>query len=877
MARPVVFLSGVFVWAAILFVESASEEKQPKRAVETGLDFSIFDDAPENEKGAKLTPEAKTAFKEIFFIHELSDPKRLEFEGVKLFPEKQLRIALALDLKYQVAARPSNRTGDFLDTLEKRLREGYLRSGCPDAVVAAMRDGRREAVVVRVDEGPRFRMGKIRVTGNTHVDSAPLIARLTETQQPRTWRYRRGDALIRTMSDEAGQDDKHAAYWEAGELVDFRDDPKLKFAEGVRLALDDFGYAAASFHVELLREPEKELMHAQITILDELLPTTIGRIEATGLKRDSEKALLDYVKIGPGDRVDADVLQRISDRLTDSCRYWTHDIEVVIEPGDDPSRTSRSSVVLRLNLEEYAAVPPIDEPLSATDEVLRKTAKWIKSAAADSESPDLICTLAGANLGGAAHAARVGLAADGTIAIEARRESARGLALDHTFIARAGGAEIYDWKFEEKFCDEDDWHPLVQLVITAEHDSDRKQKARMTWGYTLGGSNDAQGSTKTSRPIRVDPVALLRLAHLPGSKVELNSGVLSLEQEGLELKIDEVTGQLRSIEAATFPMFGVSTIYLETRKGAVEEMVERARNRAADFPNRCDPDSFITSLLSFGLEQCERQPAIQRDSARLGFCRAARQLVESRELREALAEMHSDAADKDEDGDGSKFRMADGPVNEGSGWTAKVLPYVPAAADAAFPHGSMPWTIVREYCFWHHANGEADQSFDEFRKHAAREFDRLLLRENLGPVGHLLLARALRTVFYRSSNKNSAMAAERGLAALTDVAIANDVELLTEGDHGLAVACRAATELLGKMSRDDQRQLLELVPEEFRRTIRQLIDRRSERPEEPAADAMKLVLMETWHSGLRDAVEAELRRMSVQIAEKPEADEPVAK
>jgi hypothetical protein len=62
-----------------------------------------------------------------------------------------------------------------------------------------------------------------------------------------------------------------------------------------------------------------------------------------------------------------------------------------------------------------------------------------------------------------------------------------------------------------------------------------------------------------------------------------------------------------------------------------------------------------------------------------------------------------------------------------------------------------------------------------------------------------------------------------------------------------------------------------------RAVIRQLNVRRSETPDELPADAMKHVQMETWHSGLRDSVEAELRSLSVQLAEKPEADEPVVK
>jgi hypothetical protein len=146
----------------------------------------------------------------------------------------------------------------------------------------------------------------------------------------------------------------------------------------------------------------------------------------------------------------------------------------------------------------------------------------------------------------------------------------------------------------------------------------------------------------------------------------------------------------------------------------------------------------------------------------------------------------------------------------------------------------------------------------------------------MGPVSYVLLAHVYRSSF-SGKERYDAKVATKGLADLNDAAIAKDVKLLTEGDHGLAIACRAATELLGKMSHEDQRQLLELVPEDFRGVIRQLIDRRNEKPDEPPADALKHVLMETWHGGLRDAVAAELRSLSVQIAEKPEVDQPAVK
>jgi len=113
----------------------------------------------------------------------LRDPRNILFEGVQSFDVSQLQKRLALDIDVQVAGHPKNPLPDFLKTLEDALVAGYRNSGFPNARAAARFDSKRQRVVARVDEGPRYRCFQVRVSGLAADESSALIAYLTTDAQ----------------------------------------------------------------------------------------------------------------------------------------------------------------------------------------------------------------------------------------------------------------------------------------------------------------------------------------------------------------------------------------------------------------------------------------------------------------------------------------------------------------------------------------------------------------------------------------------------------------------------------------------------------------------------------------------------------------------
>jgi hypothetical protein len=110
------------------------------------------------------------------YVGDLGSSRKLVFEGNVTFSAEQLRKALAVDVGFVMASHPSAEFADFPPVIQKGLRSGYLAAGFPKARVEITRDG--ECLRVRITEGPRYRMGEIRIEGTQDVDPDTLRQKL---------------------------------------------------------------------------------------------------------------------------------------------------------------------------------------------------------------------------------------------------------------------------------------------------------------------------------------------------------------------------------------------------------------------------------------------------------------------------------------------------------------------------------------------------------------------------------------------------------------------------------------------------------------------------------------------------------------------------
>ena len=154
---------------------------------------------------------------------------------------------------------------------------------------------------------------------------------------------------------------------------------------------------------------------------------------------------------------------------------------------------------------------------------------------------------------------------------------------------------------------------------------------------------------------------------------------------------------------------------------------------------------------------------------------------------------------------------------------------VPAMADLMFSRGSWPWTVSREVCFWKLREQLYGKQPDQAAALAANEFRRMAAGQ-VGPLGALTLAESMKELESADAQQTSAIGSW-GMSMLSQEAFAKDVSLVTEGDSGLALICRAATEQLGKLSEEEQEAIIELLPDELQETAARIAKRRKEHSE----------------------------------------------
>lgn len=823
----------------------------------------------------------------------LDDLRRMVFEGATQFSTDELRYALARDIKYQAAARPSASAFEFLLTLEQRLRAGYLHCGFPDATVRARFDNKSRDIVVQIDEGPRFRHGQIEVIGPADIDNDAIVRWLTTPQQPPIWTYAVNDRPLDTWrtnaqvesrgrygegtptnaantaanSAAAATDVEKVTFWEPGEIFDFGHFDDAKLNGGIQLALLQLGFTKCDFKTELKRNAKSGTVSLQIAVPENTPKLQISEIEISGLKRDSRDAVLKYLGVASGDSLTAELLQRIGEKLSASCRYWKYGVSVNIAQEPDGA-AAKGKASLRLAVEEYAAAPPLDQPLSPRQETMRKCADWLKSLNSNFGERDLICTTESVALGGGLQQAQIALAFDGTLAIRGTLQSTIGVRADHTFLIGKRGLEVYDWRGKSKFVSPPGALPHFDVNVRCDHDADGEQVAATKIGYFVKSENKKTDTSDTYISFQAERVALLRLADLPGTKAKLDGGTLVIESDAMVVRIDAATGAIKSIRTATYLSTGVTTIDLKSEQGFVAKLADEAHQNADEFPNGYDAGNSWGSGLAFLLGQVQKQPAIQQKPALAIACRHAALVLHNPLVRDriiALARDDDDSGSKDE-----RFRI---PLNihgdKELGFYSMLCSYLPVVADEVFPRGSWPWTLCRESSFYHFSDGVVDKDDDVWAAAGGRELKRWIKKSESGPVSTWMLLKCLRGLY---SDDRFSFIAAIGSKDYSNEAFLKDVHLLTRGDHGLAVACRAMAEQCGSFSEEEAEELQIYMPAEAHNALKRLVARRKAKPEEPPGDAIEAVLLEYWHDGLKDFVESELRAMSTNVARAPEVE-----
>src|ERR1035441_5501054 len=318
-------------------------------------------------------PEADSA---AGLVGDSGDLRQLTFEGAKTFSAEELRDGLKWTPDFLEISHPMAPRGEFLKAVERKLLFGYQHGGFPEARISVQADAKSSRIIVKVEEGPRYVCGRVKVSGTKKAVSSAITRRLTVESAPAASAGRAFDFTDQAPTSPAADGAEPAApgqieaLWVKGQPAPFSEYDLRWLEWQARQALGDQGFFFPEVHVAIQRDAAGGKAELEVKVLKEGPRRTIGSIEITGNKKNSREALLRYLDLKPGMELTPERVSGIEDRLWRSARFLAYQVT----PGQ-PDTAGR--VALHVEVSECDQAPPVDQEFSPVEQAMLNMRQWL--------------------------------------------------------------------------------------------------------------------------------------------------------------------------------------------------------------------------------------------------------------------------------------------------------------------------------------------------------------------------------------------------------------------------------------------------------------------------------------------------------------------
>jgi len=802
-------------------------------------------------------------------VGNLGDPSRLVFRGVASFSPDALPDGLLMSAEFLLAAHPRAPFDAYLTSLQRLILRGYRHAGFSDADIAVEYNGEAGTVEVTVHEGPRYMAGEVAVIGAKTLPVEAFIRRLTEPQPPsesltaKQWLHA-GDhepteSATPAATDLGTSDPTESSaerldaigdvvapedpIWPKGEPAAL-DEPSLAaLTNEVSTALKDFGYFFAKVDVKVLPHQDTQMAELRVAIQDEGPPGIIHDIVVTGNKRDSRDDIVEYLHLKPGMPFDQDVITRSKLKLWRSARYLKYEITPELINSTAPA------VRLKIDVTEYAAVPPLGGAFSEDEHALLRFCSWL--SALRSRGDDIVIMANGLSI---ASPIRLIFSDQGALFTFGAREQNPNQANDLDILLAPDHVDFVSTALHAKALVA---LPRAQLQINVsilpEHDPEPEREFALNFGaaFTTKIAGKHGGATPAGAdavPLQFDllfaPAACLSWAHLKGVQRSLRDGVLTFSNATRgRLSIDARSGQLLE--------FGVSAAKASLRidHGAFAAAKAEIEATSAAYTDRFDssssPLNAIAALLAEGMLK-GGPPALawlgdigqqERNRAAAAADRVLQHQI-LLPLDELLSHWHAQQ--------GKVFYVP--PDQAGTASAGILSALIFRVVNDLFPRESWPWTTAREAVFVASGMGQ----------YTGLELGRIYQSDQVGPIGYLTIADLL--AYIRSPQ--SSRLAQRGLERLSNEDFRKDVELLLRGNSALASCFKRAAMAVRDLTEADVEALAAALPPAGQAFLRNASGLLRAHPDDPVEKTMPAAFDAYWETSLRTEVEARLHQLA---------------
>lgn len=790
-------------------------------------------------------------------VERLGDLTAIRIEGPKLIPADRVREALLRDIEAQTASSPSAPLTDFLNTLQRRLLVGYESSGFPRAKVFVDPDAAGKSIVIRVEEGLRYRAGPVRVLGAKLADPKLIEAALTEKipgeVSPAEINWTKQTISIPTWKM---PDDPKLSLWELDKPAPLDEDYQQQLRARVLESLAKQGLYWAQVKVEtalgdhLTAEPV-------VTLQSEGPRGLLDELQINGLKLNTPQDVTKFLELEKGTPIDLAKLRQIREKLWDTGRFLRHDVTANVAKGH-PGRVN-----LVIDVAEHpkaGSLTSVDRSPDSPDARMLQFAASLRKAVDGGEA--MVATY---DFG--RHHVKVVFQNGRGIIVRVRREAAGAAAaapqtapstppgailgwapepLDLTWVSTPDRVDVFSTIATRRyFTGKSEFQVRVNIDCLPETDPTVSRTAVFNVGAGFRSVNDTHAPGVVLE-CSLAPVFFIDLAR-PGGEggssqtVETQDGITTLTRGNVAVRTRADTGKLVAIRYAQ----GGAEACLTTSPTAFDDELASVA-KEAPATNSHDAKRPISSAVEFLAAWYSRCPVYELDAnvmRRVAGEAALAKLLAKR----VLAPLDEAMSRTDE---GETFSLPADPKFLRASVDSNPLSLLRAGLfvwDELFPYGSWTWTLGHEGTLV--ISGGTSTARDELR--------RLMSSDEIGPVGCLAISHAM-----RSFNPGlSRSVAKIGLERLDAAEFAKDFHVLFENDRAGAKVLRNTLAGVSELSEQEMTDLCSLLPASATEPLRFVWKLGRDHPKKPIGELLAVSQRDWWEGTLRKAVKEELRKL----------------
>ncbi|WP_395739898.1 peptidylprolyl isomerase [Prosthecobacter sp.] len=661
-------------------------------------------------------------------VGALGSAKRLVFEGNVTFSSEHLQQGLRVHGDWVLAAHPAAPLAGYVKATREALLRGYQRAGFPLAEVKETRwlENPQRLLCV-ISEGPRYMAGAVTVTGTRSVPAALIVEKLTTGEK-------KPAGKTNVLSSEK------KAEWE-------KDKPaKLDFARNTELRdvvlklMEKEGLMQAKVNVDIVRNDAARTAELKVRILSEGPRAVLDDIIITGLKRDSQTALLKYLGLRRGLPFLAGQVQEIEKQLLESARYTSYKVTAT------PHKADRPEMDLKLELVEMPEAPKLDKPLPAAQATLVNAAAWMNHVLNSGEEDLLLSVNYFPKTGGMA-------------AVEMTYNALKGLHLelqmadDVTGVKNVRRCSMHYARDEVKallWAHEGrtkQWmsypikkHYIARLFanITTDEPKDGKTLGTLSFGAGLNQKSTEAGNRLLNFELNLTPAAALLDTLREKEEWVRKDGLLISESPMVPggndeyFALEEKTGRLRELSGGKWEKDhkGYGRYRLKTEVGAWERVTREMEAQSAGLTNSYEKGEPLASWAGFLTACYVHGDLTGKKEAALSAEEAQRRIAMVQEVarRMSVSVPSFYSAFTTLDGD-SFFVPGDPDKPRGKEMTSSMVAELGlTVVDALVEEGSWPWLLAREVYYSTSGRNEYTGSI----------LDQVRGDPQLGPVGSYL-------------------------------------------------------------------------------------------------------------------------------------------